>query len=71
MEVAVKELHRSGDARARAEMLQEAQTLAGLRHPCVVALFGILLDDSSVSSLHTNMLESASKPVIGATYSPK
>ena len=49
VEVAVKELHRVGDARARAEMLREAQTLAGLRHPCVIALFGILLDDSSVS----------------------
>ena len=49
VEVAVKELHRGGDARACAEMLREAQTLAGLRHPCVIALFGILLDDSSVS----------------------
>ena len=71
VEVAVKELHRSGDARARAEMLQEAQTLAGLRHPCVVALFGILLDDSSVSCLQANTLRSACKRALGAFHSPK
>lgn len=26
-------------------MLAEAQTLASLRHPCVIALFGILQDE--------------------------
>ena len=71
VEVTVRELHRSGDARARAEMLQEAQTLAGLRHPCVVALFGILLDDSSVSSLQADTLKSACKLALGATHSPE
>ena len=30
---------------ARADMLAEAQTLASLRHPCVIALFGILQDE--------------------------
>ena len=71
VEVAVKELHRCGDARARAEMLQEAQTLAGLRHPCVVALFGILLDESSVSSMQASMPKSACKLALSVTYFPK
>ena len=71
VEVAVKELHRSGDARARAEMLLEAQTLAGLRHPCVVALFGILLDESSVSPLQAHVLECACKFALGTTHSPE
>ena len=67
----MKELHRSGDARARAEMLQEAQTLAELRHPCVVALFGILLDESSVSFLQANVLKCACKLALGTTHSPE
>lgn len=57
VEVAVKELHRGGDATARAEMLREAQTLAGLRHPCVIALFGILLDESSVGPMQVDLLK--------------
>ena len=71
VEVAIKELHRGGDARARADMLREAQTLAGLRHPCVIALFGILLDESSVRSMQVNVLEQAYKQALGAIHPPQ
>ncbi len=45
VEVAVKEPRRSACARARQETLAEAAMLASLRHPCVTALFGILLEN--------------------------
>lgn len=51
VEVAMKELHRGNSLRARQDMLCEAQTLASLRHPCIIALFGILLDDVSTLAL--------------------
>lgn len=42
--VAVKELHAAANARSSREMIGEAQTLASLRHPCVIAFYGIVID---------------------------
>ncbi len=46
VDVALKELHAARSARAAAGMLAEAATLARLRHPCVIAFYGVVLDQA-------------------------
>ena len=41
IQVAMKELH-SSDGRSRQELVAEAEMLASLRHPCVVAFYGVV-----------------------------
>lgn len=41
-EVAVKEMHGGGDESSVRTMLQEAEILAALRHPCVIAIYGMV-----------------------------
>lgn len=43
VEVALKELHGANSPRSREEMLGEACTLASLRHPCVIAIYGVII----------------------------
>ncbi len=40
--VAVKELHAAASGRSTTEMVAEAATLARLRHPCVIAFYGLV-----------------------------
>lgn len=47
VEVALKELHGANSPRSRAEMVAEARTLAGLRHPCVIAIYGVIIGQVS------------------------
>ena len=49
VEVALKELHGANSARSREEMLGEACTLASLRHPCVIAIYGVIIGQVSIS----------------------
>lgn len=44
VEVAMKEPHQGACRAAQQAMLGEARTLAALRHPCVLALYGVSLD---------------------------
>lgn len=46
VDVAVKELHASSPA-ASAEMYTEAETLASLRHPCIIAFYGVVVNCES------------------------
>jgi serine/threonine protein kinase len=41
IQVAMKELH-SSDGRSRQDLMGEAEMLASLRHPCVVAFYGVV-----------------------------
>ncbi len=43
--VAVKHLHKDGDADARKRFRREAKTAAGLGHPAILQVFDILEDD--------------------------
>jgi hypothetical protein len=44
VEVAVKELHGTATPKNTAEMIGEATTLAFLRHPCVIAFYGVVVN---------------------------
>lgn len=44
VDVAIKELHSANTPRSRREMIGEAQTLASLRHPCVIAFYGVVIN---------------------------
>lgn len=48
VEVALKELHGANSPRSREEMLGEACTLASLRHPCVIAIYGVIIGQVSI-----------------------
>ncbi|BDA48239.1 probable serine/threonine-protein kinase kinX [Coccomyxa sp. Obi] len=51
VEVALKELHGANSPRSREEMLGEACTLASLRHPCVIAIYGVIIGQGSPASV--------------------
>ena len=44
VEVAVKELHTANSMQSSAEMYQEADTLNSLRHPCIIAFYGVVVN---------------------------
>ena len=44
MEVAVKELHATNSVQSNAEMFGEAETLNSLRHPCIIAFYGVVVN---------------------------
>ena len=47
VEVAVKELHTANSMQSSAEMYQEADTLNSLRHPCIIAFYGVVVNQVS------------------------
>ena len=47
VEVAIKELLGQNTPRARAEMYGEAEMLAALKHPCVIAIYGLVINQAS------------------------
>ncbi|KAK9867004.1 hypothetical protein WJX84_008904 [Apatococcus fuscideae] len=51
VEVAVKELLGQNTPRARAEMYGEAEMLAALRHPCVIAIYGLVVNQEAPASV--------------------
>ncbi|KAK9804337.1 hypothetical protein WJX72_008076 [[Myrmecia] bisecta] len=51
VEVAVKELHTTSNSHSSAEMLQEAETLAFLRHPCVIGFYGVVVNQESPATV--------------------
>ena len=56
VEVAIKELLGQNTPRARAEMYGEAEMLAALRHPCVIAIYGLVVNQACpapLTLLHT------------------
>lgn len=44
VEVAVKELHATNSVQSNAEMFGEAETLNSLRHPCIIAFYGVVVN---------------------------
>jgi hypothetical protein len=46
VDVAVKELH-AGGIEARIEGLKEAAKMSALRHPCIVAFYGVVMDEGT------------------------
>jgi len=42
--VAVKELHATNSVQSNAEMFGEAETLNSLRHPCIIAFYGVVVN---------------------------
>lgn len=44
VEVAVKELHGTNSVQSNAEMFGEAETLNSLRHPCIIAFYGVVVN---------------------------
>lgn len=51
VEVAVKELHGTNSVQNNAEMFGEAETLNSLRHPCIIAFYGIVVNQVSTPSI--------------------
>lgn len=47
VEVAVKELHGTNSVQSNAEMFGEAETLNSLRHPCIIAFYGVVVNQAS------------------------
>lgn len=47
VEVAVKELHGTNSVQNNAEMFGEAETLNSLRHPCIIAFYGVVVNQVS------------------------
>lgn len=42
--MAVKELHGTNSVQNNAEMFGEAETLNSLRHPCIIAFYGVVVN---------------------------
>lgn len=42
--MAVKELHATNSVQSNAEMFGEAETLNSLRHPCIIAFYGVVVN---------------------------
>ncbi|KAK3272661.1 hypothetical protein CYMTET_19059 [Cymbomonas tetramitiformis] len=52
VEVAVKELNVTSDKETNQETFKEAEILAGLRHPCIIALYGVVVaEDGGLAAL--------------------
>jgi hypothetical protein len=51
VEVAVKELHATNSVQSNAEMFGEAETLNSLRHPCIIAFYGVVVNQVPVHHL--------------------
>ncbi|DBA94196.1 hypothetical protein WJX77_007431 [Trebouxia sp. C0004] len=51
VEVAVKELHATNSVQSNAEMFGEAETLNSLRHPCIIAFYGVVVNQESPASV--------------------
>lgn len=59
VEVAVKELHTANSMQSSAEMYQEADTLNSLRHPCIIAFYGVVVNQVGAQLLSGVLHESA------------
>lgn len=46
--MAVKELHATNSVQSNAEMFGEAETLNSLRHPCIIAFYGVVVNQVPV-----------------------
>ncbi|KAK9805014.1 hypothetical protein WJX73_001566 [Symbiochloris irregularis] len=51
VEVAVKQLLQSGDEKASAELLREAELLASLCHPCITQVYGVMLGPEGLATV--------------------
>ena len=40
----MKELHATNSVQSNAEMFGEAETLNSLRHPCIIAFYGVVVN---------------------------
>ena len=50
VEVAVKELHATNSVQSNAEMFGEAETLNSLRHPCIIAFYGVVVNQARTTT---------------------
>lgn len=47
----MKELHATNSVQSNAEMFGEAETLNSLRHPCIIAFYGVVVNQVRFSGL--------------------
>ena len=47
----MKELHATNSVQSNAEMFGEAETLNSLRHPCIIAFYGVVVNQVPVHHL--------------------
>ena len=45
----MKELHTTNSVQSNAEMFGEAETLNSLRHPCIIAFYGVVVNQVCIT----------------------